>query len=92
MRNEAELRRLVERYRVCCDTFPEWSQMNSERYQTGVVVELYGRSKEGASGARSTSRGRPPSSASRRIEWRNAPQTSDRPKGQVLYGSQKFHA
>jgi hypothetical protein len=42
MNTEAEIRALVERYRVCWDTFPEWSQTNHERHQTGVVVELYG--------------------------------------------------
>ncbi|HYU15387.1 MAG TPA: hypothetical protein VEL05_04930 [Candidatus Acidoferrum sp.] len=36
------LRGLVERHKVCWDAFPEWSQIDRERRQTGVVVELYG--------------------------------------------------
>lgn len=39
---EAALRTLVERFRVCWDTFPEWSRIGGERKQTGTVVELYG--------------------------------------------------
>lgn len=39
---ENAIRSLVERYKVCWDSFPEWSQSNGERKQTGVVVELYG--------------------------------------------------
>lgn len=42
MANHAKVRELVERYRVCWDSFSEWSQTNHERRQTGVVVELYG--------------------------------------------------
>jgi hypothetical protein len=36
------IRSLIERYQVCSESFPEWSQMNGERKQTGVVIELYG--------------------------------------------------
>jgi hypothetical protein len=39
---EAELRGLAGRYQVCWDSFPEWSQIDGERKQTGIVVELYG--------------------------------------------------
>jgi len=39
---EAVLRALVERFRVCWDSFPEWSQIGGERKQTGAVVEIYG--------------------------------------------------
>ena len=39
---EAVLRTLVERFRVCWDSFPEWSQIGGERKQTGAIVEIYG--------------------------------------------------
>ena len=39
---QTALRGLVERYRVCWDSFPEWSQIGGDRKQTGVVIELYG--------------------------------------------------
>jgi hypothetical protein len=37
-----KLRSLVSRYKVCWDSFPEWSQKDGRRQQTGEVVELYG--------------------------------------------------
>ena len=40
--SDSAIRSLVERYKVCWDSFPEWAQTNGERKQTGVVVELYG--------------------------------------------------
>ena len=39
---ETTLRSLVDRYKVCWDSFPEWSQIDGERRRTGAVVELYG--------------------------------------------------
>jgi hypothetical protein len=40
--DEAELRRAVERYKVCWETFPEMVGTNHERQQIGFFVELYG--------------------------------------------------
>jgi len=40
--DEARLASLVERYKVCWDSFPEWSRVEGQRKQTGVVVEIYG--------------------------------------------------
>jgi hypothetical protein len=37
-----ELRRSVERFKVCWETFPELAGTNHERRQIGVRVELYG--------------------------------------------------
>jgi hypothetical protein len=42
MSDEAKLASLVERHKVCWDSFPEWSRVGGERTQTGVVVEIYG--------------------------------------------------
>jgi hypothetical protein len=42
MSGDAKLGSLVERYKVCWDSFPEWSRVGGERRQTGVVVEIYG--------------------------------------------------
>ena len=39
---EATLRALVDRYKVCWESFPEWSQIGGERKRTGAIVELYG--------------------------------------------------
>ena len=39
---ERQLHQLAQRYKVCWDSFPEWSQANGERKQTGIVLELYG--------------------------------------------------
>jgi hypothetical protein len=39
---QGALRALVERFRVCWDSFPEWSQIGGERKQTGAIVEIYG--------------------------------------------------
>lgn len=37
-----ELRGLVERHRVCWESYPEFSRIDQERRQTGILVELYG--------------------------------------------------
>ena len=42
MIGEPSLGSLVERHKVCWDSFPEWSRIGGERRQTGVVVEIYG--------------------------------------------------
>ena len=40
--SDAAIQSLVDRYKVCWDSFPEWSRTNDERKQSGVIVELYG--------------------------------------------------
>lgn len=42
MSGEAKLGSLVERYKICWESFPEWSRIGAERRQTGAVVEIYG--------------------------------------------------